>query len=70
MSVMRSNIGTQVTRTPMKAKLGSGSRFKALTEQLKAKGAKDPKALAAAIGRKKYGAKAMTKMATAGRKKG
>ena len=53
----------------MKPKLGSGGRFKALTKKLAAKGAKDPKALAAAIGRKKYGATKMAKMAAAGRKK-
>jgi hypothetical protein len=38
-----------------KAKLGSGERFKKLSGELKKKGAKDPDALAAAIGRKKYG---------------
>lgn len=53
----------------MKPKLGSGGRFKALTKKLAAKGAKDPKALAASIGRKKYGATKMAKMAAAGRKK-
>ena len=37
-------------------KLGSGARFKKLVAQVAAKGAKDPKALAASIGRKKYGA--------------
>jgi hypothetical protein len=39
----------------MKPKLGSGERFAALKKKLAAKGAKDPAALAAAIGRKKYG---------------
>lgn len=53
----------------MKPKLGSGGRFKALTKKLASKGAKDPKALAASIGRKKYGATKMAKMAAAGRKK-
>ncbi len=53
-----------------KPKLGSGKRFKKLTGELKSKGAKDPKALAAYIGRKKYGAAKMAKMAAAGRKKG
>lgn len=39
-----------------KPKLGSGARFSALTRQLAGKpDVKDPKALAAAIGRKKYG---------------
>lgn len=52
----------------MKAKLGTGTRFKQLTKKLAAKGAKSPKALAAFIGRKKYGAKKMTAMAKKGRK--
>lgn len=38
-----------------KPKLGSGARFKKLVAQLAAKGASDPGALAASIGRKKYG---------------
>ncbi len=36
-------------------KLGGGGRFKKLVKELAAKGVKDPKALAASIGRKKYG---------------
>lgn len=50
----------------MAAKLGSGARFKALTKKLSAKGVKDPKA--ASIGRKKFGAEKMTKMAAKGKK--
>ncbi len=50
-----------------KAALGSGGRFKALSKKLKDKGAKDPDALAAHIGRKKYGARKMAAMAAAGR---
>lgn len=39
-----------------KAKLGSGQRFSALTQQLAQKpGVTNPDALAASIGRKKYG---------------
>ena len=53
-----------------KPKLGSGERFKKLSGELKSKGVKDPDALAASIGRKKYGAAKMAKMAAAGRKKG
>lgn len=53
-----------------KPKLGSGKRFKQLTAKLKGKkGIKNPKAVAAAIGRKKYGAKKMAKMAAAGRRR-
>jgi hypothetical protein len=53
-----------------KAKLGSGKRFKSLSRKLsKRKGVRNPKALAAAIGRKKYGKKKMAKMSAAGRRR-
>jgi len=52
-----------------KAKLGSGARFKTLKKKLSRKGAKSPGALAAWIGRKKYGAKRMAKLSAKGRKK-
>jgi hypothetical protein len=53
-----------------KPPLGSGKRFKALKSELaKRPGVKDPGALAAAIGRKKYGAKRMGAMAAKGRAK-
>lgn len=52
-------------------KLGSGARFKRLKKKLaKRKDVRDPGALAAAIGRKKFGKKKMAKMAAAGRRKG
>jgi hypothetical protein len=50
------------------AKLGSGERFKALTKKLAGKGAKDPKALAASIGREKYGAKRFAALSKKGKK--
>lgn len=50
-------------------RLGSGGRFKALSKKLKARGATNPGALAAWIGRRKYGAKKMATWAKAGRKK-
>ncbi|MGH3878055.1 MAG: hypothetical protein ACRDSK_13580 [Actinophytocola sp.] len=50
-------------------KLGTGARFKKLAAKLGAKGAADPKALAAAIGRKKYGKKRFQKLAAAGRRR-
>lgn len=52
-------------------KLGSGERFAALKSKIQSKGksAKAAGAIAASIGRKKYGAKKMTAMAVAGRKK-
>jgi hypothetical protein len=52
-----------------KAKLGSGGRFAAVEAAAKKSGAKNPAAVAAAVGRKKYGAKKMAKMAAKGRAK-
>ena len=53
-----------------KAKLGSGKRFAALKSDLaKRKGVKNPAALAAAIGRKKYGAKKFGQLSAGGRKR-
>lgn len=51
-------------------KPGTGKRFEAMVEALEAKGAKNPRALAAWIGRKKFGKKRFQQMAAAGRKKG
>lgn len=52
-----------------KPKLGSGKRFSALKAKLVGrKGVKDPAALAASIGRKKYGPAKFAAMAAAGRK--
>lgn len=50
-----------------KPPLGTGERFESLVRSLAAKGVKDPKALAAYIGRKKYGAKKFAKMGAKGR---
>lgn len=51
-----------------KPKLGTGARFKSLTKKLANKGASNPKALAAYIGRKKYGTKKMAKLSSEGKK--
>lgn len=52
-----------------KAKPGTGARFKALEKKLAAKpGIRNPAALAASIGRKKYGSAKMASMAAKGRK--
>lgn len=52
-----------------KPKLGSGKRFAALKNQLANKpGVTNPGALAAYIGRKKYGAKKFGKLGAMGRK--
>ena len=55
--------------TAKKAKLGSGARFKTVAAAAKKGGAKNPAAVAAAAGIKKYGVKKMTKMAQAGKAK-
>lgn len=54
-----------------KPKLGSGERFKRMTQQIEKEGysRESAKAIAAAVGRKKYGNKKMSKMAAAGRKR-
>ena len=50
-------------------KLGTGQRFRALKKKLTRKGVRDPAALSAAIGRKKFGKKRFAKLAAAGRKR-
>lgn len=55
-------------RARKKARLGSGERFAALSRSLEAKGADNPKALAAWIGARRWGRSKMQKMAAAGRK--
>ena len=52
-----------------KAKVGSGGRFSAMKGKLAKQGAKNPSALAAAIGMAKYGKKKMGQMAAKGKKK-
>lgn len=56
-------------RVQKTAKLGSGARFKALKNAIKKSGARNPGAVAAAIGRKKLGSKRMSKLAAKGRKR-
>lgn len=50
------------------AKLGSGKRFQAVEASAKASGARDPAAVAAAAGMKKYGKKKMESLAAHGRR--
>jgi len=50
-------------------KLGGGGRFAKVKAAAAKSGMRDPAAVAAAVGRKKYGAKKMAKMAAAGRKR-
>lgn len=49
-------------------KLGGGGRFKTLKAKLAEKGAENPGAMAAAIGRSKFGSKKMASMAKKGKK--
>jgi len=56
-------------RVQKTAKLGTGKRFKAVAASARAGGARDPEAVAATVGRKKYGKKRMAKWAAAGRKR-
>jgi len=50
-------------------KPGGGGRFQKLKKELSKKGVKDPGALAASIGRKKYGKEKFQQMAAKGRKR-
>jgi len=52
-----------------KPKLGTGVRFRRLVNKLRRRGVKNPKALAAWIGRKKYGKKRFAKLSAKGRKR-
>jgi len=52
-----------------KPPLGTGKRFSSLKKSLGKKGAKNPEALAAWIGRKKYGKKKFQSLAQKGRKR-
>ena len=57
-------------RIPKKKRaLGKGGRFHAIEMKARKYGAKNPAAVAASIGIKKYGKKKMTKWSIAGRKK-
>lgn len=60
-------MGSESAEYKKKPKLGSGARFAALKKKLDAKGAKDPAALAAFIGRQKYGAKKFNSLSHKGR---
>lgn len=50
-------------------KLGSGKRFEKVEEKARASGAKNPAAVAAAAGIKKYGEKKMHEMAMKGKER-
>ena len=69
--VNRASVRQQIMKPGLKKKpkLGTGKRFKQLSSKLKKKGAKNPKALAAWIGRKKYGPKKIAKLSAKGKKR-
>lgn len=50
-------------------KLGIGKRFATIEASARKDGARNPAGVAAAAGRKKYGAKRMAKIATAGQRR-
>lgn len=60
---------TNQKRVQKTAKLGSGARFKALEKAVATGGAKNPGAVAAAIGRKSLGKAKFQKLASQGRKR-
>jgi hypothetical protein len=62
------NCQTKMITMKNKPKLGSGTRFKQLTSKLAKRGVKNPKALAAYIGRKKYGKKRFQQLAAKGKR--
>ena len=67
--INRSSTRQQVMKPKnKKPKLGSGDRYKKLVNSLKKGGAKNPKALAAHIGREKYGKKKFQELALKGKK--
>lgn len=52
-----------------KPPLGSGGRFASLSDALRSRGASNPDALAAYIGRRKLGAKRFAELSAKGRKR-
>lgn len=62
------DMATNSYREAKKKPLGEGSRFAAVEAKARAGGARNPAAVAAAVGRKKYGAKKFAQLAAKGRK--
>ena len=62
--------GTKYRPNYPTGRVGSGARFRALSHKLRARGdVRDPDAVAASIGRKKYGKRRFQAMAAAGRRR-
>ncbi len=57
------------TKEATKPPLGTGERFRMLVLSLRRRGAKNPAALAAWIGRRKYGSKFFAKLSAQARKR-
>lgn len=55
-------VAERAKNPPFPGRLGTGARFKACVAQQRAKGARDPAALCASIGRKKFGTKRFAKL--------
>jgi len=66
---VRKAVRKKAAKIQKSAPLGSGKRFGIVEKSAAASGAKNPAAVAAAIGRKKYGNKKMTAMAVKGKKR-
>jgi len=77
MAISRSSASKQVTKPPSKkkkkkAKLGSGKRFKDVSKSIQKSSGKSKEAadaIAASIGRKKYGKKKFAALSAKGRKR-
>jgi hypothetical protein len=74
MAISRSSVKKQVTKPSSKkkkAKLGTGKRFKDVSKAIQktGKSKESADAIAASIGRKKYGKKKFAKLASKGRKR-
>ena len=70
---MKEDIGSRRKHMPAtykgkSTKPGGGGRFQMVEDEARASGASDPAAVAAAVGRRKYGKARFQAMAAAGRK--
>ena len=68
-SLKQRRTAREAYKNAAKKPLGEGNRFKAIAEIARKGGAKNPEAVAASVGIKKYGQKKMTKLAVAGKKR-
>ena len=66
----RRRLRAQQQRTQRTARPGSGARFRALERSIAAGGARNPGAVAAAIGRRKFGNRRFNQLSAMGRARG